>query len=164
MEKRNHTSGFTLLELLVTATIIAVLTVIGVVSYSAVNKRSRDVKRKSDLEQIRSALEMYRSDYAAYPAVGSGNWNSASGLDTGDKTTGLVNSYLPAVPVDPLGSSATYYYKAETLSGSSYYGYCVCGCLEATAACDGTNSTNLISNSCDPSDLNQNCNYYLKNP
>ncbi len=164
MNKRNRQNGFTLLELLVTATIIAVLTVIGVVSYSAVNKRSRDVKRKSDLEQIRSALEMFRSDYASYPSVGSGSWNSANGLDTGNNTTGLVNSYLPAIPVDPLGSSQLYYYRAKAQSGSAYYGYCVCACLESTASCDGTNSTNLVSNSCDPGDVNSLCNYYLKNP
>ena len=61
--KRN---GFSLIELMVSTTVIAILTVIGVVSYSSVNKRSRDVKRKSDIEQIRSALEMYRSDYGYY--------------------------------------------------------------------------------------------------
>ena len=52
--------GFTLIELLIAVSIIAILISIGVVSYGSVNKRSRDAKRKGDIEQLRSGLEMYR--------------------------------------------------------------------------------------------------------
>src|SRR5689334_21031650 len=97
MKKRNMQQGFTLLEVLVSATIITVLTVIGVVSYGSVNKRSRDVKRKSDIEQIRSALEMYRSDNGGYPAVNTSSFGNASALDAG----GLVSTYMPSIPADP---------------------------------------------------------------
>ncbi len=97
-----HKKGFSLLELLVSATIIAVLTTIGIVSYSSVNKRSRDVKRKSDIEQIRSALEMYRSDNGQYPNPS---------LDV------LVTSgYMPAVPTD--SDSSSYPYESILVGGS----------------------------------------------
>lgn len=135
MSKQNTRHGFTLLELLVTTTIIAVLTMIGVVSYSSVNKRSRDVKRKSDLEQIRSALEMYRSDQAEYPL-----------------TLGvLVTDYIPAIPADP--STGSYIYT-PIQNGTVYNAYCICAKLETATS---TQSTCTIS-------LPANCNYGLKSP
>jgi general secretion pathway protein G len=135
MSKQHGRHGFTLLELLVTATIIAVLTMIGVVSYSSVNKRSRDVKRKSDLEQIRSALEMYRSDQAEYPLT----------LDV------LVTTYIPAIPTDP--NTNSYYYQ-PIQNGAVYNAYCVCAKLETATS---TQSTCTIT-------LPESCNYGLKNP
>ena len=150
--------GFTLLEVLVSATIIAVLTVIGVVSYGSVNKRSRDVKRKSDIEQVRSALEMYRSDNGAYPGVSVGSFGSFSTLGSGV----LVSTYTPAVPTDPQPSQYSYYYVPTNYDAvtTKYYGYCVCGHLETQT---------VSSNTCLAADipggaLPANCNYGLKNP
>lgn len=66
--------GFTLIELLVVITIIAVLSGVAMVSFSAAGKGARDARRKTDLETIRQALVMYRSDNGCYPdpaAVGN---------------------------------------------------------------------------------------------
>jgi general secretion pathway protein G len=155
---RNNTQGFTLLEVLVSATIIAVLTVIGVVSYGSVNRRSRDVKRKSDLEQVRSALEMYRTDNGSYPGVNVGSFGSFSALGSGV----LVSTYTPAMPEDPQPSQYTYYYTPTNFDAvtAKYYGYCVCGYLETQT---------VASNTCILADipggaLPAGCNYGLKNP
>lgn len=133
--------GFTLIEVLVAVTIIAVLISIGVVSYGSVNRRSRDAKRRGDVEQMRSALEMYRADNGSYPSAGSGSWADASGL-----STALVSSYLPAIPADPK-SAQTYRYQATNLVGGNYYGYCMSALLESenpndTCTPDTTNSHN----------------------
>lgn len=68
--KQSH-SGFTLIELLVVVTIIIALTVISVVSYRTASMNSRDAKRKTDLETVRQALVLYRSDKGFYPQDGS---------------------------------------------------------------------------------------------
>lgn len=96
MKKTYYHLGFTLMELLITVSIIAILISIGIASYSTINKQSRDTKRKSDIEQIRSALEMYRADNSAYPNVGSGSWTAAS-----DLSTALATTYILAIPSDP---------------------------------------------------------------
>lgn len=130
--------GFTLIEVLVAVTIIAVLVSIGVVSYSSVNKRSRDAKRRGDIEQLRSALEMYRADIGSYPdPSGDGSWTDASGL-----SAELVSTYIPAIPSDPK-STQTYQYQATNPSGTKYYGYCLSAALDTTvtdsiAACEDT--------------------------
>lgn len=60
--------GFTMIELLVVTTIIIVLTAIGLVSYTSANRNARNGKRKADLEMVRQALVLYRTDNGSYPS------------------------------------------------------------------------------------------------
>jgi general secretion pathway protein G len=124
--------GFTMIEILISIAIIAVLTAIGIVSYVNINKNARDAKRRGDIEQIRSALELYRSDKGYYPAVGTGSWTAASTLNTGDPDTGLVDTYLPIIPSDPKGATRPYMYQSTNVSATTgqYYGYCLSANLE----------------------------------
>ena len=101
--------GFTLIEVLVAATIIVLLTSIGMVSYQAVNRQARDAKRKADLEQIRAALQIYRGDCGTYPA----NVSFGASL-TGACPT--ATTYMQQVPQD---SKFSYSYKSLS-SGASY--------------------------------------------
>lgn len=61
-------NGFTFIEILVVVAIIGLLSGIGLTSYTTANKKARDGKRRADIEQIRSALEMYKADNSTYPA------------------------------------------------------------------------------------------------
>lgn len=63
--------GFTMIELLVAATIIIVLTTIGMVSYQNAAKKGRDAKRQTDLQTVRQALVLQKADGVAYPTGGS---------------------------------------------------------------------------------------------
>ncbi len=66
MTKR-QSYGFSLIELLVVATIMIVLMTIGMISYRQSSRNSRNAKRKSDLESVRQALVLYRNDNSTYP-------------------------------------------------------------------------------------------------
>lgn len=127
--KRTVTTGFTLMELLIAISIVAILMAIGIVSYGTINKQSRDAKRKSDIEQIRSALEMYRTDNGYYPNAGGGSF-----VDVSTGLSALVSGgYIAALPADPKPSSMVYEYKATNLSSddNNYYGYCLSALLES---------------------------------
>jgi prepilin-type N-terminal cleavage/methylation domain-containing protein len=145
----NKKSGYTLVELLIVIAIIGILVSIGIVSYGSVNKRSRDTKRKSDVEQIRSALEMYRADMGYYSGSGNGSWTDAS-----DLAVDLVDTYAPAIPSDP-ATGQLYRYMATNGSGTPtrYYGYCISALLESDNPAD----------SCTP-DAGSAHNYGTKNP
>ncbi|MFA6081726.1 MAG: type II secretion system protein GspG [Patescibacteria group bacterium] len=98
--------SFTLIEILVVTTIIVLLTAGAIVSYSTFLKRSRDAKRKTDLEQLRAALEMYRSTEDAYP-VGAA-WGTTLNVLTTPVT------YIQSLPADPKNPTYSYYYNGSS--------------------------------------------------
>ncbi len=103
-------NGFTLIEILVVATIIVLLSGIVIGSYSSFLKSARDAKRKADIENIRGALELYRSNNGgSYPQQGVGGdfptfaCPAGAFMDTGG------NTYMNPVPNDPKCSSGMSY-------------------------------------------------------
>lgn len=128
-ENKKITSGFTMIEILVVVTIIGILFGVGIISYSSITQSSRDARRKTDLEQIRAALEMWRSAeptaLGQYPDFPQSN---CSDLNT------IVNfsEYLPQIPEDPKAASGTMYYVCES-SANTYSLYSV---LEAASTTD----------------------------
>ena len=116
--------GFTLMEILIAIAIIAILTAIGIVSYGSINRGARNAKRKSDIGQIQSALELYRSDFGYYPAINVSNLDDATNLENNADFI----TYLTVVPTDPRDNA--YLYQAMSLNGGQYYGYCVASMLE----------------------------------
>lgn len=95
--------GFTLVELLIAISIIAILAALGLSAYQSVYKSSRDAKRESDLKLIQSALEDFHADNLYYPfAVTPGNPLSSGG-----------KIYLTKVPNDPLTGNPIYNYVAS---------------------------------------------------
>lgn len=64
--------GFTLIELLVVISIIGILTTIGFVSFTSVQKSARDAGRKSDIKGYQSALEVFANKFnGLYPSRSS---------------------------------------------------------------------------------------------
>jgi general secretion pathway protein G len=114
--KIRYTLGFTLIELIVVVAIIGILTATTTFSYRATLVSSRDARRKADIENIRTALELYRSNNNIYPATASFSLDCASG---GGLTDGAGNTYLSSKPRDPRCTSQTYYYT-QLSSGADY--------------------------------------------
>jgi len=127
-----HTSlfsrfGFTMIELLVAATILAVLAAVGMVSYASANRRARDGKRKGDLEQMRSALELYRSD----STVSGGTYYTSSASPWDAVVTTLnTNDYLSSPTLTDPKNQAPYTYVYTTSDGGKTYE--ICATLEGT--------------------------------
>ena len=126
--KTKNSNGFTLFELLVSISIIAILTAVAVVSFGGMNKKTRDTRRVSDIEKIRVALESYKQVNSSYP-VAIGN-------------TANLTGYLDKWPKDPksnlvyrygLGVSQTYYVCATMeLVGSTTVDISNCSGMPAT--------------------------------
>lgn len=57
----NNLQGFTLVELLVVITIIAILSVVGLTIFSGVQRNARDTKRRADIDAIAKALEVNKT-------------------------------------------------------------------------------------------------------
>jgi general secretion pathway protein G len=109
MKLKNYSHGFTLIELLVVIAIISILTAISVFALSGSRESARDVRRKADLEQLRSALEIYRADCNRYPASLPAVGSSLTANPSAVNCAGATNTYIQAVPGDPT-SSGNYRY------------------------------------------------------
>lgn len=123
------------MELLIAMAVLAVLIggMITLIDPATQLRRARDATRKSDLSQIRSALEFYRSD------VGSYREQSATFADA---VTGVIacgvsliggsppNTYMLKVPCDPSNPASTYFYNATGATPSTYTMW---ACLENIA-------------------------------
>ena len=96
-------TGFTLIEVLITLTIIAIL--MSFVAPYVLNRpdQARELKLKFDFEAIESALALYKLDNGKYPTQELGFDHLVNG-DNGSK-------YLSKIPQDPWGSN--YIYKID---------------------------------------------------
>lgn len=137
--------AFTLIELLIVITIIGILAVALIPRLTGGPARARDAQRKSDLQQIATALEFYNQDNGEYPDIAT---------PACVKTLSL-SSYLTTIPSDPTnagyGASCDgaanggyIYYELDDNSDGTIDGYILIADLETvteTATTSLYNST-----------------------
>lgn len=139
--KKYKQNGFTLFELLVTISIIAVLTAVAVVSFGGMTKKARDSRRIADLQNIRVALEAIRQVGTTYPV---------------SLTTLVNNGYLQQIPIDPkaaVGGTYTYVRISD-------YTYRICTYVEES----GSKSTDVSGCTGMPSGVGFTGYYKVVNP
>lgn len=93
--------GFTLVELLVVITIIAVLSAIGLTVFNGVQPKARNDRRRADLDSISKALEVNKTS-AGYIALADSQF--ANGKIPTDPIAGYVycaNDTVSTLTVDP---------------------------------------------------------------
>jgi len=147
------TRGFTLIELLVVIAIIGILVAISSVSYQRAVKLSRDNKRKTDLEQLRQALETYRSENGKYPLLDTVNVNANT---HGNFAIALVNGeFISTIPQDPKYNN--YYYRYVKVGSNTTYS--LCATLEVNP---GQTLSKCSGSICGTNSLA--CNYEVANP
>lgn len=149
MKNKIFSRGFTLAELMVSISIITILIVAGMNYFVNSLKKARDAERKSDLNQIAIALEMYRRNNMAnggYPSI-------AFSLD--------VEKYINdrRVAQDPF-ESAQYHYAYSKVDPSSY----LLGAMLEGENNDPTTSCSALGISLDCGLGAGSCNYCLVKP
>lgn len=146
---RRTESAFTLIELLVVISILGILLALSVFGLQGARESSRDGKRKTDLEQIRSGIEIYRADCDGYPT--SLPAAGAALVGSGTKSTcPSSNVYISSMPADPVPLTHSYLYSSN---GSTYE---ICASLEqgeGAVTCGGNSNCGGST-----------CNYKVVNP
>ena len=105
----NQQAGFTLIEIMVVITILAILSVLVVPKLVGRTDEARRVAAKVQIKNVEEALQMYKLDNGVYPST-------EQGLDAlvHLPTVGEVpknwreGGYLPKVPNDPWGNPFVY--------------------------------------------------------
>lgn len=92
--------GFTLTELLVVVTIIVILGLAILVGINPMSQlfKGYDARRKSDLSQIKIAMEAYYTDHDCYPAFPLKDSLNRPSYSCGSD---LLKPYLESMPCDP---------------------------------------------------------------
>lgn len=110
---RNRESGMTLTELLVVVTIILMLLLFAFIAYRSQIGKGYDARRKSDLHQIKVALEEYEKDNECYPPPP---------LECGTGSGRPLDPYMGGhVPCDPATGGAYVYYPENTPGCRSWF-------------------------------------------
>ncbi len=118
--KLSQQKSFTLIELLVVIAIIGLLSSVVLVSMQGVRARARDAKRKQDIKQMMTALELYYANYEEYPASGGASSPNSGWSNSGDNSWDTLKSKLSEYiqpPKDPINDTTGW-------SGGGKYNYC----------------------------------------
>lgn len=173
-----HKQAFSLIELMVVISIIAVLAAMGVANFATAIKKSRDSVRKSELAELTQALMMFRADWGSYPNPDTAPVEltaPTTKLEYEDPSTTsptkreLVPDYIRFMPIDEARASEVdhqYTYKCTTtkeviIDGTPHkrcVDFSVCAYLEVPQV-SGANAQDSIGTSC-PSTSASNCKWF----
>jgi prepilin-type N-terminal cleavage/methylation domain-containing protein len=152
-------SGFTLIEMIVVIGILAVVVTAGLTSYKNTQTRAIDSKKRTDLEKLRSALELYRGDNSQYPAVTAGSTTIYLLLPLTQPVAYLTVANFPADPV-----TLHYYYYQQNPSGGGVNTYRLCAHLDGVLNANDPVCPGPGTPSCGMNAPVTNCNYGLSQP
>lgn len=123
LRTRKNQKGFTLVELLIAITILAILAVIGVTTYSGLQTNARNARRRADVDQIAKSIEVHYNQSTNQFCTGAAgtycapaaNWYSGGTIPV-DPGNGASYTGLPANGVTTFTACAT----LETTPASTY--------------------------------------------
>lgn len=111
--KRRRLAGFTLIELLVVVAIIGLLASVVLVAMGNARIKGRDARRLSDVQQVKSGVNIHYNVGSGYPSTAA--WNAAQSGSVYLACSG-ENTFKP--PQDPLlGAVYTYTQGGNATSG-----------------------------------------------
>jgi len=121
---KKQNEAFSLIELLVVIAIISTIIGLALPNFMGARSRARDARRKGEMKELKTALQLYYTDYGSFPpassAIGKLNYIAGCGAD-GDTTcpaacsvdfaaggTGCDTVYMTDFPGE-LGTSMFYF-------------------------------------------------------
>lgn len=94
-------NGFTLIEVIVVIAILAVLLILAMSNAPVYLSRARDGERKSNLQELKIAIEQYYADKQCYPPVDT--------LDVCNSVNSVLAPYIKKIPCDPISREPYFY-------------------------------------------------------
>ena len=144
--KSYKVKGFTLVELLVVMAVIGILASLSVPVLNSVRVRSRDTKRKADIDSIKKALIIYYEDKKTFPISSGDNscstdWDCiGTGFEALKGSKGLIPLYSDKLPDDP-----KMIIVSDPLSDGKSFAYMYLSCpttVSIGTICEGALKTN----------------------
>jgi len=93
--------GFTLIEILIVISILAVLALIAIPNFMGFDKEARMSATKANLEVLRTSINLYRAKRGSYPPT-------LESLTTDTYTdAGIIKTYLNDMPIEQITDAPT---------------------------------------------------------
>lgn len=121
-----RTKGFTLIEILIVVIILGILAAIVIPQFSGASEDARTSSVMSQLQTLRSAVELYKLQHLdQYPTTDgttdAAKWDwallTSKTTEDGSTTGGDLGPYLQSIPTNPLTKSADVVGTAATGKG-----------------------------------------------
>lgn len=112
---KKNLGGFTLIEMLIVITIIALLASLILVGMGGARAKARDSRRIADLHAIQNALELYYAKYYFYPQA-QNDWKAFTSILTSPE----IGIGVSSIPKDPLTNVGWTYYYGRSSDGQDY--------------------------------------------
>lgn len=147
--RKNNSSGFTIIEILVVLVIIGILSTLVVSTYSGVQVKNRNKDRQANIDTLQGQLEIYYAKYSKYPSLAQmndGNWRKTN-MKTladdavkdprwSDKVTACTTAGVAVLSSSPAVNC--YAYQPVTPEGASCDNTkAICGQYTLTAMLEG---------------------------
>ncbi len=121
---KKQSKGFTIVELLIVIVIIGILATLVIVTFTGIQQKARDSKRKTDIGAIQSHITAYAAEETGYPTLAMMNdsaWVAAhlKGLDKEALKDPKGGALQATADATHYGYSATAGGSACTVTGSS---------------------------------------------
>jgi len=178
---KSKSSGFTLIELVVSIGILAVISVgvLTILNPMEQIKKANDAKRKADLAQIQRVLEGFYQDNGRYPYSTDPSDPSLCGNSNPCPNYRIVSlaadnpvrdwgtsfqPYINALPKDSNSSYSYVYYSPASSNGQTYYLYASLerGGKDPSTCYPGSNNNLKCANA--PASCGGVCNYGVSSP
>ena len=139
MVKRTYNRGFTLLEVLVVAAIIGILSAVIYANFSGVRSGAQNDQLRTELKQVQLALELYKAQNGTYPIdcsvmtcppsgqVGTITGNCANGRDY---LPGLAPNFIEELPDACDFNPGCYFLYQVDKNGGSFYKLTAKNCVQ----------------------------------
>ncbi len=102
--------GFSLIELLVVISIMAILGSLALTAFSTARKEARDTQRKNELTQYKTALESYYVASSGYPVYSSNPAISNQFQGIFDQNSSFIQTYMAGTTLQGVNASDNYLY------------------------------------------------------
>jgi type II secretory pathway pseudopilin PulG len=106
MKKNSNSLAFTLVELIVSITIITLISAIIITNLTSSRTKANDVQRISDLNHIQLALNLYYDRCKEFPfATNDGQVDLTKSYCPVNSGTAYLSDYISAIPIPPAPST-----------------------------------------------------------
>ncbi len=151
VQKKRHRRGFSLIELLIVVTVLAIIGAVSALAVTTQMAKSRDSKRKGHINQLHKLTEEYYTQFNVYPEhlvipgdPGSPQ-NAVEAYEVFRETLAQHSLKRLTDVKDPLNKDPYFYtYTYPFPAGGT--GYCLCARMERDNGNSGENCTNVAVN------------------